>query len=176
VDFSPRLLGIAQAAGPGAFYRRDLAQAGCLDGLGQFDLVACLAALHHIPGQANRLRLLREMKAHLQPGGRLFLATWQFLSSERQRRKLRDWSLLGLRSEDVEEGDYLLSWERAGSGLRYVALLDATLIGRMAWQAGLVVHDQFYSDGREGNLSLYTILTAPAHPPQVDSPPPSATM
>lgn len=158
VDFSERLLAIAREAGPGEFFQRDLVQPSCLTGLGEFDVVACLAALHHIPGYANRLRLLREMAEHLRPGGRLFLATWQFLTNERQRRKLRDWSLVGLDAADVEPGDYLLSWEREGQGLRYVAMIDEAAVAQMATEAGLTMERQFYSDGREGNLSLYTIL------------------
>jgi SAM-dependent methyltransferase len=158
VDFSEGLLAIARALGPGEYQQRDLTQPDCLEGLGQFDLIACLATLHHIPGYANRLQLMREMRARLRPGGRLFLATWQFLDSERQRRKLRDWILVGLDESDVEPGDYLLSWERDGHGLRYVALVDAPALRKMSQEADLTVQHQFQSDGREGNLSLYTIL------------------
>ncbi len=161
IDFSERLLAIARQSGPGVFFQCDLVQPGCLAGLGEFDVVACLAALHHIPGYANRLRLLREMAEHLQPDGRLFLATWQFLTNERQRRKLRDWSLVGLDAADVEPGDYLLSWEREGQGLRYVAMIDEAAVAQMAAEAGLTILRQFHSDGREGNLSLYTILHHP---------------
>jgi SAM-dependent methyltransferase len=158
VDFSEGLLAIARGLGPGEYQQRDLAQPDCLNGLGQFDVIACLAALHHIPGYDNRLRLMNEMRAHLRPSGRLFLATWQFLDSERQRRKLRDWTLVGLDETDVEPGDYLLSWERDGHGLRYVALVDAPAVRKMSQEADLTVQHQFQSDGREGNLSLYTIL------------------
>ena len=53
---------------------------------------------------------------------------------------------------------YLLSWHRGGYGLRYVALLDEAETQRLADAAGLRVVAQFYSDGREGNLNLYTLL------------------
>jgi SAM-dependent methyltransferase len=158
VDFSENLLTIARKSGLGEYQQRDLVQPGCLKGLGQFDLIACLATLHHLPGYANRLQLMQEMKAHLKPGGRLFLSTWQFLDSERQRRKLRDWSLVGFGAADVESGDYLLSWERDGHGLRYVALIDRPAVTQMAQQADLAVPHHFLSDGREGDLSLYVVL------------------
>jgi len=158
IDFSESLLAIARGLGPGEYWQRDLVQPDCLAGLREFDVIVCLAALHHIPGYANRLRLMSEMKAHLRPNGRLFLATWQFLANERQRRKLRDWSEAGLSAADVEPEDYLLSWEREGQGLRYVALIDEVAVAQIAQEIGLTVQKQFYSDGREGNLSLYTVL------------------
>ncbi len=98
------------------------------------------------------------MAARLAPGGRVALANWQFTASERQRRKIRPWSEAGITAADVEEGDYLLSWQRGGYGLRYVALLDESETRRLAAAAGLRVVESFRSDGREGELNLYTVL------------------
>jgi len=158
VDFSADLLGAA--TGPGRFIRRDLSRVGSLDDMGQFALVACLATLQHIPGRDNRARLLGEMGARLSPGGHVALANWRFTASERQRRKIRPWSEAGLDPADVEAGDYLLSWRRGGYGLRYVALLDEAETQRLADAAGLRVVAQFHSDGREGDLNLYTVLVS----------------
>ncbi len=158
VDFTPALLAEAQRTTPGRYYQRDLTQPGCLDGLGSFPAIACLSTLQHIPGRANRLRLLVEMKTHLQPAGILLLANWQFLDSPRQRRKIVPWEQVGLTAGDVEANDYLLNWQRGGEGLRYVALLDRPVIESLAADAGLAVVDHFRRDGREGNLNLYTIL------------------
>lgn len=160
VDFNPTLLAQAAERTGGEFYRRDLSRPNCLADLGEFEAVACLSVAQHIPGRANRLRLLAEMGERLGEGGRLFLANWQFAGSPRQRRKIVAWSAVGLSDEDVEPGDYLLSWRRGGEGLRYAALIDAQETARLAADAGLVVVDQFRSDGREGNLNLYTILRA----------------
>ncbi len=156
VDFSAPLLAAGEA--PGHLLRRDLSRPGALDGLGSFDWVVCLSTLQHIPGRDHRARLLREMRDCLRPGGRLALANWQFLDSPRQRRKLRPWAEVGLAAADVEPGDYLLAWQRGGYGLRYVALLDAAATAALAEAAGLAVLAQFRSDGREGDLNLYTIL------------------
>lgn len=157
VDFSHGLLQIAPRLAEGRFYARDLSRPGCLDGLGQFEAVAMLAALHHIPGRANRLRLLQEMKAHLAADGRLLLSTWQFLDSPRQRRKIRPWAEVGLSAADVEAHDYLLTWQRGGFAYRYVCLIDAAETAALAAEAGLTLRHQFRSDGREGNLSLYSV-------------------
>jgi SAM-dependent methyltransferase len=156
VDFSADLL--RAATGPGRFVSRDLSRAGSLADLGQFALVVCLATLQHIPGRDNRARLLAEMGACLAPGGHIALANWQFTASDRQRRKIRPWAEAQIDAAELEVGDYLLSWQRGGYGLRYVALLDEAETQRLADAAGLRIVTQFYSDGRDGNLNLYSVL------------------
>jgi tRNA (uracil-5-)-methyltransferase TRM9 len=158
VDFSAELLATAEASTMGTFYQRDISRPGCLYGLGQYQAVACLAVLQHIPGQQNRANLMAEMARALTPNGRLLLSTWQFLDSERQRRKVVDWSTIGLTPADVEPNDYLLTWQRGALALRYVRLVDASEIACLAAAANLRVVAQFRADGKEGNLSLYTIL------------------
>lgn len=163
VDFSSGLLAEAEAAvadsfAHTSFVARNLARPEALDGLGTFSLIACLAVLQHIPGRANRLRLLREMAQQLEPGGRLFLSTWQFMDSPRQRRKLAPWAEAGLEGAAVEAGDHLLTWQSGGFGLRYVAAIDAEETAALAEAAGLSILHQFRSDGREGELNLYTVL------------------
>ncbi|CUS02252.2 conserved protein of unknown function [Candidatus Promineifilum breve] len=157
VDFSQPLLELAGQLS-GQFLPRDLSQAQALDGLGQFDLIVCLSMLQHIPGRANRARLLGEMAGHLDRGGRIISANWQFLRSDRQRRKIRPWSEVDIDPALVEAGDYLLSWERGGAGRRYVAHLDESATGELAAAAGLRILDTFLSDGREGDLNLYAIM------------------
>lgn len=157
IDFSDEMLAAADTA-IGQFLIRDLSQGGSLNGLGEFEAVACLATLQHIPGRTNRERLLAEMATHLAPGGCLVMSNWQFADSPRQWKKVVDWSTVGLTREDVEPGDYLLSWQRDGRGYRYVCLVGPAETADLAKSAGLTIVDQFRSDGREGNLNLYTIL------------------
>lgn len=160
VDFSGGLLEVARVQVAGAFYGRDLTDPGCLDDdLGQFEAIVCLAVLHHIPGRDNRVQLLRGMRDRLAVGGRLFLSTWQFATNPRQQRKIRPWSEIGLSPEDVEPGDYLLTWQRGDFAYRYACHIDAAEMIQLAADAGLRMGQQFQSDGREGDLSLYTVLT-----------------
>ncbi len=158
VDFSGGLLEVARAQVAGVFYGRDLTDPDCLADLGQFDAIVCLAVLHHIPGRENRLQLLKAMRERLAADGRLFLSTWQFATNLRQQRKIRPWSEIGLSPDDVEPNDYLLTWQRGDFAYRYACHLDATAITQLAADAGLTVWQQFQSDGREGDLSLYTVL------------------
>lgn len=158
VDFSSGLLDHARATTDGVFVARNLAEPDCLAGMGVFDLVVSLATLHHIPGRAQRQALFAQMAACVRPHGRLFVSTWQFLESDRQRRKVRPWSDIGLAETDVEPGDCLLSWQRGTEALRYVRQIGLDEIATLAGAAGLAVVDRFRSDGREGNLSLYVVL------------------
>jgi SAM-dependent methyltransferase len=158
VDFTVPFLDMASASLGGKFISSDISQAGFLEGQGQYDLAVCLATLQHIPGIPNRLAVLQEMAAHLSNNGRIFLSNWQFVQSDRQKRKILDWSEVGISPDDVDPGDYLLSWHRNGLGRRYVHLLDQQEIAWLAKYAALLIVDQYHSDGKEGDLNLYTIL------------------
>ena len=160
VDATLELIDLARKGTGGTFWQRDLAQPDALRGLGSYDCIACLAVLQHIPGSDNRVRLLAEMGAHLAIGGRLLLSTWQFLTSERQRKKIVDWSEAGLSQDELEQNDYLLTWSKGGRGLRYVCFIDETELASIATQAGLQIVATFRSDGREGNLNLYSVMSA----------------
>ncbi len=158
IDFTEKFLQYARTGHHGTYLLRDISEPDCLDGLGQFDVIVCLATMQHLPGLRRRSRLLSEMAAHLTVGGRILLSNWQFLSSDRQRRKLVAWSEIGLSKDDVAAEDYLLSWQRDGLGYRYVAHLNEEATRELASMAGLRIIDQFRIDGREGDLNLYTIL------------------
>jgi len=160
VDFSEDLLQHARAETAGDYHVRDLSRPGSLSGLGTFPALACLAVLQHIPGRENRIRLLQEMGTHLKAEGRIFISTWQFLDSERQRRKLAPWGAADIAESDVEANDYLLTWRSGGFGLRYVNFIDLEEMTDLAAAAGLALVDHFRADGREGDLNLYTILTS----------------
>ncbi len=126
--------------------------------IAHWSLITCLAVLHHIPGLALRLRVLRDLAELLSPDGRLILSTWQFLSSARMRRKIVGWAEIGVPEEALEPGDYLLDWKRAGRGLRYCHLVDETEVEQLAAASGLSVRQTFRAGGREGDLSLFAIL------------------
>jgi 2-polyprenyl-3-methyl-5-hydroxy-6-metoxy-1,4-benzoquinol methylase len=160
IDGSAELIEIAGRHVDGRFWHRDLNDSDALRDLGQYQVVACLAVLQHIPGRDNRVRLLAEMGGHLSAEGRLFISTWQFLGSDRQRKKIIDWGEAGVEPDSVEEHDYLLTWRRGGLGLRYVSYIDEAEILALAEEAGLQCLATFRADGREGDLNLYSVFEA----------------
>lgn len=163
LDFSSELLEAAAAAlahlDPAPILlERDMAAENVLSDLDQYALIVCLSALQHLPQSRRRIDLLAQMKNHLAPDGHILLGNWQFNRSERQRRKIRPWSAVGLAEDAVEPGDYLLTWQRGGLTYRYACLIDEAETNKLAAAAGLTISGQFLSDGREGDLNLYTIL------------------
>lgn len=119
-----------------------------------FDVVLTLAVLHHIPGDGNRQRFVGQLAALLAPGGSLVISTWQFLSSERLRRKIVPWEALGLSSAQVDAGDYVIDWQRGGRGLRYCHLLDENAVRILCKGAGLTIREAYLADG---GLNLYVV-------------------
>ena len=159
LDGSAELIAIARQHIDGRFWLRDLSLPDTLEGLGFYDGIGCLAVLQHIPGRGDRVRLLAQLGELMMAGGRLLISTWQFLGSDRQRRKLADWSMVGISPDSVEENDYLMTWRKGGDGLRYVCYVDEQELLALAEEAGLQVLDTYRSDGREGNLNLYAALS-----------------
>lgn len=163
IDFSEGLL--AQAAAqfhqlqePVKFEQVDMRQPGFLDRFGKFDLITHHAVMHHIPQRKRRLAILQELNDHLHSDGLLMLSTWQFATNKRQKRKITDWSHIGLTQADVEQDDYLLTWNRGGIGYRYCCMVDKNQTAELAAEAGLKIIKQYLEDGKERDLSLYTLL------------------
>jgi SAM-dependent methyltransferase len=177
LDFSQGLLQEARRAasptggpaGQAAFLQADLTQPGWKAAvLGQtrswegqaypgFGRALAFAVLHHIPGSSLRLDLLKEIHSLLAPGGLFIHSAWQFLASERLRGRIQGWETVGIRPEEVEQGDYLLDWRAGGQGTRYVHHFDLDELTGLAEAAGFQVLDSFYSDGEGGNLGLYQV-------------------
>lgn len=159
IDISHGLLAEAKKQLPhGRFYQRDLAAPDALEGLAQFDTIACVATLQHMPSRHLRTMFVQAMRDCLKPDGRLILCNWQVHHSPRQKSKIIAWASAGIDPEAVETDDFLISWRRGGEGFRYVNVIDQDATVQLAEAADLSLVEQFYSDGAEGNLNLYTIL------------------
>lgn len=125
-----------------------------------FDLVVCFAALHHVPSHLLRAQVVASLAAQVVDHGVLVLSHWQFLTSARLVRKQIAWQTIGLTEDDIEPGDALLPWNQGTYAVRYVHQVDPTEGIVLAAAADMQVIDQFYADGKEGNLNLYMLLTA----------------
>jgi 2-polyprenyl-3-methyl-5-hydroxy-6-metoxy-1,4-benzoquinol methylase len=165
VDAAPELVEVARAqAGQlgisTEFHILDISRPGWSDPFRgeSFDYIVILAVLHHIPSFKLRARALREIAELLAPRGRVLLSTWQFVDSERLRRKIVDWTEVGVPAGALEPGDYLLDWNRGGRGLRYCHLVNEVELRQLAAESSLSVRTTFRAGGREGNLSLFAVL------------------
>ncbi|MCD4738092.1 MAG: class I SAM-dependent methyltransferase [Anaerolineae bacterium] len=163
VDFSTKMLAQVKASGQERdmrFVVADLSsESWPADVGGQYDWITIRAVFQHIPGYTARTRILRQATTLLAPGGRIVLANWQFLAAKRLHRRIQAWSEVGLSETEVENGDYLLDWQRGGRGLRYVHLVGEAETKRLAAGADLTITEMFRADGRENNLTLYAVLS-----------------
>ncbi len=128
--------------------------------LASYDVICCFATLHHIPSLEIRTRLCQNIRSALADDGILYLSVWQFIKSERLRKKILPWHTVGIRDDQVDKGDYLLDWQRGGSGTRYVHLYDSEELLQLAEESGFKIIETFDSDGEGGNLGLYQVWEA----------------
>jgi len=166
LDGSEGLLEIARASADvlqhvdPIFRQIDLASEGWHTSyVGQFHVAVALAVLHHIPDTVWRRSFLQAAAACLRPSGVLILSTWRFTHRARMQRKIVPWARAGLGADEVEDGDYLLIWKAGGAaGLRYAHECTQAEIRTLAAAINCSVESQFLADGREGDLSLYSVL------------------
>ncbi len=165
LDFSVSLLEVARHGwedAPATFLRADLTTPNWDKKIiasmsAPFDLVTAFATLHHIPGAETRLGILNKIHALLRPGGQFIHSEWQFLNSDKLRKRILPWGEIGLTEADVDPGDYLLDWRGGGRGLRYVHHFDEAELEALAKAAGFRVRNAFLSDGENGRLGLYQV-------------------
>jgi len=122
-----------------------------------FDVVLSFAAIHHLPGRDLHRQTFKKIHALLPTNGRLIFSNWQFLNSERLRKRIQDWELIDLTPDDIDPGDYLLDWKRGGHGLRYVHHFSPEELNLLAELIGFEIVESFFSDGENGKLGLYQV-------------------
>jgi tRNA (uracil-5-)-methyltransferase TRM9 len=164
LDFSIGLLNIAAESSSAPSPRACFAQADLstpdwnfLAPQPAYQICLAFAVLHHLPGRALQLSVLKQARSLLAAGGRFIHSEWQFLNSERLRQRIQPWERVGLHPDQVDPGDYLLDWRHGGTGLRYVHFFTPEELTSLADEAGFRPLETFSSDGEGGNLGLYQI-------------------
>jgi len=170
LDFSPRLLDqaarqveIIQRASPGLptprFGLVNLTDPAWGEQLpdASFDAVLSYAVIHHLPSEQLRLQFLQQIQRVLGPDGRFYFSAWQFLSSDRLRKRVQPWTKVGLSEDQVDPGDYLLDWRSGGVGYRYVHHFNPAELNRLAEICGFQVVKSFFSDGKGDQLGYYQV-------------------
>jgi SAM-dependent methyltransferase len=126
-----------------------------------YSVVLSFATLHHIPGSKRRQALVGEV-FDLQPSrGRWFVSVWDFMQSNRLRKRILPWESVGINPEAVEAGDYLIDWRHGGQGVRYVHHFSVKELEMLARGAGFDVLETFHQDGEGGLLGLYQVWRKP---------------
>lgn len=150
------------------FHKADLLDEGWVKAATreQYDGVFCFAAMHHLPGHQNHLKLVKTVRSLLPEGGTFIHSNWQFQNSPKLKARVQPWSAAGIKEADVETGDTLLDWRFAlpgqeeEIGYRYVHLFSEDELNQLASESNFEVVETFYSDGTGGRLGLYQIWRA----------------
>jgi 2-polyprenyl-3-methyl-5-hydroxy-6-metoxy-1,4-benzoquinol methylase len=125
----------------------------------KYDVVALLALLHHIPSLFLRKKLLSRAAAALNPGGLLLLSLWHYEVDPRFSQKVMPWKLQPqIHPDDLEAGDYLLSWQNDPSKLRYAHVFQEHETLEYIQSSRLALVHEFHADGVSHNLNHYLML------------------
>ncbi|MEI6266979.1 MAG: class I SAM-dependent methyltransferase [bacterium] len=109
LDLSPDLIKIAKNKYPkGDFVAGNLLKTPFEDG--QFDVIYCIATLHHIPSKELRIEALKEISRILRPGGQIFFTNWYFWNKSKYLKQIR---ASFLSDNKLPLGDFFMPWKRS---------------------------------------------------------------
>lgn len=128
----------------------------------QFDVIVLFGVLHHIPTYKLRERLIAELSEKLTDNGLLVFTLWRFLDNDRLQKKQVNYAKASLSPEDLEENDFLISWERGKSSFRYSHYANEKEEALLVAASHLELLNSFESDGKEGKGNKYLVLTRPS--------------
>ena len=152
------------ACGTYFFRQSSLASFDWMTVVDQPDAICSFATLHHLPGTDLHRQLFSAVSSKLSPKGRFFLSCWQVLGNNRLEKHLVPWSPFGIDHESLSDNDLLMDW-RADPGkpvkLRYVHHFSPSELRALGESQGLILQEEFLSDGKEGNLGLYQVWQKP---------------
>ena len=151
-------------AGSYIFIQGSLADSNWMAMVDHADVICSFATLHHLPGEDLHRQFFSTISSKLSPNGHLFLSCWQVLGNPRLEKHLVPWGPMESNSPSINQADLLLDW-RADPGkpakLRYVHHFSPQELRNLGESQGLILQDEFYSDGKEGNLGLYQVWQKP---------------
>lgn len=127
----------------------------------QFEVITCFAMLHHIPSLDLQQFFFNQISHLLKPNGFFYLSVWQLRNSPKLKARLQPWDSIGIDPKVMAENDLLMDWraqEQTGQpALRYVHEFTSSELAALGNQAALSLKDEFYSDGKTGDLALYQV-------------------
>jgi len=114
IDTSPKILKIAKKNFPEYNFKTlDRLSLPFSDYL--FNVICCIAAIHHIPSKSFRLKLLKEFKRVLKKDGFLILTSWYFYKGMKKivSKYMFKWVLNKIfrRETDLDFKDLFIPWK-----------------------------------------------------------------
>jgi len=117
-----------------------------------FDLVTVFGLTHHIPDNDFRTSWFNQLPKFLNNNGILTLTFWNLSEDDRFKKAKK--------ADDMDEDDYYYGWGESNDK-RYVHIYseeEIENIKQIYKKQNLKLLDEFYSDGKTGNLNRYLIF------------------
>jgi 2-polyprenyl-3-methyl-5-hydroxy-6-metoxy-1,4-benzoquinol methylase len=124
----------------------------------KYDLIVALGVMHHIPSQELRIEFINNLVSLLSKDSKLVLSFWNF-QDKIDKNKFINPSKVGIDASELEEGDYILTWERGELGYRYAHLYSEKEILNLTAETGLKKVENFKSDSKNGKGNNYIVLS-----------------
>lgn len=122
---------------------------------GEFDLVVAFGFLHHLPSFELRKKFMQMLAKQIDSEGLVVVAAWRFDRDENLMKRQQKFSDFEFENDEVENGDYLLDWQRGENAVRFCHLILPEEMSDLIKNAGLVLVDSFSCDGKSNNLNDY---------------------
>lgn len=107
------------------------------------DAIICIAVLHQLSNEINRIKALTEMKRLVKPGGKILLSVWSINQPQKTRRKFNNY------------GNNIVLWNNYGKIYeRYYYIFKLDEIKTLFKKAGLLMIDYKYNCGNE----IFTLM------------------
>ncbi|PIR60568.1 MAG: hypothetical protein COU67_01265 [Candidatus Pacebacteria bacterium CG10_big_fil_rev_8_21_14_0_10_44_54] len=123
-----------------------------------FDIVVVFGFVHHIPSEKLRTIFFIKLRKQLNVTGICVITFWDFIEAKRLEKKQVDPNILGLDTNKLESGDYILDWQRGTAALRYANHTTRNERKKLVANSSLTLIKEFYADGKEKNLNHYLVL------------------
>jgi tRNA (uracil-5-)-methyltransferase TRM9 len=156
IDNSEKLIEIAKENFPEAkFFVGDALNLPFQDNF--FDKVYSIALLHHIPSEDFRIKVLKEVKRVLKPGGILILTCWR-IHRLREILALLKYTLLKIigRSK-LDFKDFFVPWGK--KMLRYYHFFTQRELENLVKKVGFEILDFGVVKNKRGNRQNYYIVS-----------------
>ena len=129
----------------------------------QGDVVTSFGFFHHVPGEENRVRLLRALVDAACPSGLIMISLWQFMKNETMAARAlqtTNQAQAYLTLPALDDGDYLLGWKNKEHQYRYCHSFSEGEIDDLVASVadGAVLKERFCADGRTHDLNTYLVF------------------
>ena len=155
VDNSEKLIEIAKENFPDAkFFVGDALNLPFPDNF--FDKVYSIALLHHIPSEEFRIKLLKEAKRVLKPGGILILTCWKIHRPREILALLKYTFLKIIGKSKLDFRDTFVPWGK--KALRYYHFFTQRELENLVKKVGFEILESGVVKNKRGNRQNYYII------------------